>query len=119
MISKPLTDANRSELNDEIELYRAAGVQDVPVFGFFAPNDARREAIADLRLKYGHPVEKDGGIVLLTEEEFQKEQDRTSEVGVYDPSGNLHRTYSLQLHGENFRALAEQYVAKRPGWSLK
>ena len=40
-------------------------------------------------------------------------------VIVCDPHGHPHRTYSLEVHGENFRALAEQYVSARPGWSLK
>jgi hypothetical protein len=40
-------------------------------------------------------------------------------VVVLDPHKHPHRTYSQAAHGENFRALAEQYVSARPGWSLK
>ena len=40
-------------------------------------------------------------------------------VIVRDPHGHPHRTYSLEMHGENFRKLAEQYISVRPGWSLK
>ena len=40
-------------------------------------------------------------------------------VIVCDPHGHPHRTYSLEVHGEKYRALAEQYVSVRPGWSLE
>jgi hypothetical protein len=48
-----------------------------------------------------------------------KASDEATAVVVLDPHKHPHRTYSKAVHGDNFRALAEQYVSVRPGWSLK
>lgn len=38
---------------------------------------------------------------------------------VYDMRGKPHRTYSLEVHGERYRELAEMFISDRPGWSLR
>lgn len=45
----------------------------------------------------------------------------TTEATVLDPHGHPHRTYSKDLHGDNFRELAEQFVSHpdRAGWTVK
>lgn len=40
-------------------------------------------------------------------------------VTVYDMRGKPHRTYSLEVHGERYRELAEMFISDRPGWSLR
>jgi hypothetical protein len=41
------------------------------------------------------------------------------EVSVYTKHGNLIRTYSREVHGEKFAALAEQFSKGTPGSYVK
>jgi hypothetical protein len=54
----------------------------------------------------------------VVQAEEQKQPEATS-VTVCDPSGHPHRTYSLEVHGEKFQELADEYVSHRPDWTLR
>ena len=49
------------------------------------------------------------------------QESAATEATVHDPHGNPHRTYSKEVHGDNFRQLAEQFVSHpdRRGWTVK
>lgn len=42
-----------------------------------------------------------------------------TEVSVYDAKGNVVRTYSKEVHGDNFEKLAESFIADRANYSIK
>lgn len=52
-------------------------------------------------------------------QEAQALPTNATEATVLDPQGNPHRTYSLAIHGDNFKELAEQFVSVRPGWTVR
>jgi hypothetical protein len=42
----------------------------------------------------------------------------STEATVCDQYGRPHRTYSLAVHGDNFKELAEEFVAQHDGWTV-
>ena len=59
MISVPLTDVKKADLEAELTLYREGGIADVAEFGFLSNNAARIAEIERLRALHGHPVKLD------------------------------------------------------------
>lgn len=189
MISQPLADAKKGELDAELDLYREAlgADADVATFGFMSKNADRVAEIERLRATHGHPVRLDadlkgshpalakilgdagaaeGDIVFaqeadvteaarlhaeanlrneivselktlgfdpgdvtdlttdhladkLAQAKAAQSSNNKSEVVVYDPRGNAHRTYSKEVHGEKFADLAAEFIADRKGWTVR
>jgi hypothetical protein len=44
---------------------------------------------------------------------------KLNDVSVFDTHGNLIRVYAKEVHGEDFYKLAEQFILRRPGYTLK
>lgn len=42
-----------------------------------------------------------------------------TEVSIYDENKNFVRTYSKELHGDDFEVLAQQFISDRPNYSIK
>lgn len=70
------------------------------------------ENVADVSRVTTDDVEKNGLIGEFTGFE-------PAEVGVYDPKGHIHRSFSIEVHGADFKQLAETYVSHRPGWTVR
>jgi len=45
------------------------------------------------------------------ENEADKDQKSVTEIHIYDDADQFVRTYSLEVHGENFAELADSYIA--------
>lgn len=44
----------------------------------------------------------------------QEKPSQKNSIDILDEAGNLVRTYSIELHGENFAALADSYIEGHP-----
>lgn len=58
-------------------------------------------------------------ITPVLEEVKPSEPKKLEDVSVFDTNGNLIRVYAKEVHGENFYQLAEQFILRRPGYTLK
>lgn len=76
----------------------------------------RPKKIVDEVLDNTPEVTKD---VPVVEETVTKETKSGKSVQVFDVVGTFIREYSAETHGKDFSDLAKQFVADRPGFTIK
>jgi len=81
------------------------------------------EKLTSLGIQFDPAAKVDELLALLPNDTSDVSHETEAEpivsVSVHDPKGNLHRTYSKAVHGDNFQDLANTYVSSRPGWTVK
>lgn len=78
------------------------------------------EKLSALGIQFDADAKVDDLLALLPTEDNTPPETNLDPVTVFDPRGNPHRTYSLDIHGENYRQLAEQFISHpdRKGWTV-
>ncbi len=81
--------------------------------------------LTELGIEFDPKATKDELLALLPlEEEAEADEERQEaptrqDAIVYDVKGNSARVYSKEVHGHDFRKLAEEFAGKREGWTVR
>ena len=67
------------------------------------------------RAKVGKPEEE----IIDKIPEEEKIKSSKNEASIYDPDGNFIRTYTKELHGKDFEALAKGFAGKVAGRTVR
>lgn len=125
MTAKPVAKWTKAELDAEIALYKEAGIE---ITGDLKTNAAKIELVSKLREDQGEPREIDEKFFELNpdvdREEFKLGDvvlvpiapEASEEPTAYDiVRGDVYvRQYSQEVHGDDFKAMAEEFCAKTP-----